>query len=244
MTPCPSPEVTRRRSESFLIVYSLCGAKSSSIAYELKSIFGWRNDSEPMKDDLIAYSLCIFILFSSSVSKVSVFFILPLCRRSSLLSKRRGMGRSLVIRTRESLVLYTSFNTLWCGYSTTGSGPIHPCLLFLLWFPTLHTPPVGFPADKSCYVQTKVIGKKSFMVNKILMNSWSINIIHSIVCSHVKWKSCKIFRFYLILSLKLVIFSRFQEFLCPFFNSLRCLTKKENLLSNFYGFLKSAKYSI
>jgi hypothetical protein len=39
----------------------------------------------------------------------------PVCRQSSLLTEEgeSGWGRSQIIRMRESLVLYKSFNTLW-----------------------------------------------------------------------------------------------------------------------------------
>jgi hypothetical protein len=47
-------------------------------------------------------------------SILSLFLSLPVCRRSSLLTGEggRGWGRSQIIRRRESLVLYKSFNTL------------------------------------------------------------------------------------------------------------------------------------
>ncbi len=48
------------------------------------------------------------------VSKLSLFLSLPVCRRSSLLTGEGGRGweRSQIIRRRESLVIYKSFNTL------------------------------------------------------------------------------------------------------------------------------------
>jgi hypothetical protein len=50
-----------------------------------------------------------------SVSKWSLFLIIPVCRRSSLLTGGGG-GRvwSRIIRPQESLGLYKSFNPLWC----------------------------------------------------------------------------------------------------------------------------------
>ncbi len=51
-----------------------------------------------------------------SVSKLSLFLILPVCRRSSLLTGGGGRGRvwSRIIRPQESLGLYKSFKPLWC----------------------------------------------------------------------------------------------------------------------------------
>jgi hypothetical protein len=46
---------------------------------------------------------------SLGISKLSLLFSLPVCRRSSLLM---GEGRNQIIRRRESLVFYESFNTL------------------------------------------------------------------------------------------------------------------------------------
>jgi hypothetical protein len=47
-----------------------------------------------------------------SVSKLSLFFNLPVWRRSSFLTGRGGGGEEQIIRRQESLVLYKSFNTL------------------------------------------------------------------------------------------------------------------------------------
>ncbi len=48
-----------------------------------------------------------------SLSKLSLFLSLPVCRRSSLLTGGgRGWGRSQIIWPQESLALYKSFNTL------------------------------------------------------------------------------------------------------------------------------------
>ncbi len=52
----------------------------------------------------------------SAVSKWSLFLSLPhVCRRSSLLTGegRMGWARSQIIRPRESLAIYKSFNILW-----------------------------------------------------------------------------------------------------------------------------------
>jgi hypothetical protein len=53
--------------------------------------------------------------FPSPVSKMSLFPSLPVRRRSSLQTGEGEMGwvRSQIIRRRESLVLFKSFNTLW-----------------------------------------------------------------------------------------------------------------------------------
>ncbi len=53
--------------------------------------------------------------FPSPVSKLSLFLSLPVCRRSSELTGEGeigGWGMSQIIRPRESLALYKSFNTL------------------------------------------------------------------------------------------------------------------------------------
>ncbi len=50
------------------------------------------------------------------ISKLSLFINLLVCRRASLLKEEmggKGKGRSQIIRRRENLVLYKSFNTLW-----------------------------------------------------------------------------------------------------------------------------------
>jgi len=51
----------------------------------------------------------------STDSIFSLFLSLPVCRRSSLLTEEGGGGRwgTKSFRTRESLTLYKSFNTLW-----------------------------------------------------------------------------------------------------------------------------------
>ena len=59
------------------------------------------------------------LLPPSPVSKLSLFLSLFVCRRSSLMT---GEGGSQIIRRRECLVLYKSFNALWlaCSYRHTG----------------------------------------------------------------------------------------------------------------------------
>ncbi len=51
----------------------------------------------------------------SSVRKLSLFLSLGVCRPSSLLTGEggNGLGRSKIIRPRDSLVLNKSFSTLW-----------------------------------------------------------------------------------------------------------------------------------
>jgi hypothetical protein len=51
----------------------------------------------------------------SPVIKLSLFLNRPVCRRSSLLRGEEGWVRSQIIQPRESLLLYYSFNTLWCA---------------------------------------------------------------------------------------------------------------------------------
>jgi hypothetical protein len=48
-----------------------------------------------------------------TVSKLSLFLSLPVCRRSSLLVGELEGARSQIIWSRESLALCKSFNTLW-----------------------------------------------------------------------------------------------------------------------------------
>ncbi len=54
------------------------------------------------------------------VKKLSLFFSLPVCRRSSLLMGKGGRRRAwILIKRQESLVLYKLFNPLWftrCGF--------------------------------------------------------------------------------------------------------------------------------
>ncbi len=72
----------------------------------------------------------------SPVSKLSLFLTLPVYRPSSLLMGE-GFGRSQIIRPRESLVLYKSFNTFWVKliHSSTNTGRILPASpLFLFFF--------------------------------------------------------------------------------------------------------------
>ncbi len=58
--------------------------------------------------------LAVLWFGSSPVIKMSLFLSLPVCRRSSLRRERgwKGLERSQIIRRRESLVIYKSFNTL------------------------------------------------------------------------------------------------------------------------------------
>ncbi len=49
----------------------------------------------------------------SPVSNLSLFLILPVCRRSSINCREGGEARSQIIRRQESLALYKSFNTPW-----------------------------------------------------------------------------------------------------------------------------------
>ncbi len=59
----------------------------------------------------------------SPVSKLSLFFGLPVCRRSSFLTGEevRRWGRSQIIRQRrESLLIYKSFNIPWCIFCEDG----------------------------------------------------------------------------------------------------------------------------
>ncbi len=60
----------------------------------------------------------------STISKLSLFLILTVCRPLSLIGKRgggRGGGRSQIIQQRESLVLYNTLNTL-CNYVSYCTG--------------------------------------------------------------------------------------------------------------------------
>ncbi len=52
--------------------------------------------------------------FPPPVSKLSLWLGLPVCRRSGLLTEEggRGWARSQIIRSRKSLALYKSFNTV------------------------------------------------------------------------------------------------------------------------------------
>ncbi len=86
-----------------------------------------------------------------SVSKLSLFLIFIVCRRSSLLTGEAGRGRvwarNQIIRPGESLALYKSFNTLL-------SHPSPPTYIYTditTGYITLHIPPPPPPPSKqSC----------------------------------------------------------------------------------------------
>jgi hypothetical protein len=95
------------------------------------------------------------VWFGSSplpISKLSLFLGLPVCRPSSLLTgegRERGWARNQIIRPRESLALYKSFNCFWSTPTLTRPG--RECWRLTL-FQRRHFPP-SLPMRTSRLVQ-------------------------------------------------------------------------------------------
>jgi hypothetical protein len=100
-------------------------------------------------NDLKSTRLLAHPSFPLSHHKLSLFRSLPVCHRWSLLTGEGGMWRerSHIIRPRESLALYTSFNVLW--YSLwAGLRVVVPGVVPVTYMP----PPPPHPSDIHTHV--------------------------------------------------------------------------------------------